>query len=159
MTGAEKLLAIEEIKTLFARRIRFMDTKQWHLYAALHTPHATTETYSMATAPIVGAQAIADAIERYMTGPAPITSVHHAHIPEIEFASDIEASGIWPMEDHLWWQDGAREEWLHGYGHYHERYRKLDGHWLIDWRKLTRLRVDTSPGFHDRPTLPIGRLG
>lgn len=151
MTDVETLLAIEEIRTLFARRIRYMDTKQWHLYAALHTQDATTETYSMATAPIVGAQAIADAIQRYMTGPAPITSVHHAHTPEIEFVSDDEAKGIWPMEDHLWWGDGAREEWLQGYGHYHERYRRVDDRWLIAWRKLTRLRVDHSPGFYERP--------
>lgn len=150
MTDLERLVAIEEIKTLFARRIRYMDTRQWHLYAALHTPDATTETYTRG-APIVGAQAIADAIERYMTGPAPIISVHHAHTPEIAFTCDDDATGIWPMEDHLWWGEPPHEQWLHGYGHYHERYRRLGGSWRIQWRKLSRLRVDHSPGFYDRP--------
>lgn len=151
MTEVERLLAIEEIKTLFSRRLRYMDTRQWHLYAGLHTPDATTEAYSTASAPIVGADAIAMAIKRYMTGGrAPITSVHHAHTPEIEFLSDDEATGIWPMEDHLWWRNGDRDETLHGYGHYHERYRRTAGGWRIAWRKLTRLRVDHSPGFHNR---------
>jgi hypothetical protein len=150
MTDIETLLAIEEIKTLFARRLRYMDTGQWHLYSGLHTEDAVSETYSNAP-PVVGASAIADAIERYMTGgTAPVTSVHHAHTPEIEFISNDEATGIWPMEDHLWWQDGAREEFLHGYGHYHERYRKVGGQWLIAHRRLSRLRIDCSPGFYDR---------
>lgn len=151
MTDLEKLVAIEEIRTLFARRLRYMDTGQWHLYAALHTEDAISETYSDAP-PVVGAQAIAAAIQSYMRdGPAPVTSVHHAHTPEIEFQSEIWATGIWPMEDHLWWSLDGREEWLHGYGHYHERYHKLDDGWRIAWRKLTRLRVDHSPGFFQRP--------
>lgn len=160
MTDIEKLLAIEEIRTLFARRLRYMDTGEWHRYAALHTDDAISETFSSVSidgqaigAPIVGSSAIAAAIEHYMTGGiAPVTSVHHAHTPEIDFVSDSEATGIWPMEDHLWWRDGAREEFLHGYGHYHERYRKVGDHWLIAHRRLSRLRVDSSPGFHDRLT-------
>lgn len=35
MTAAEQLLAVEEIKRLFAARLRVMDTKQWDLYPAL----------------------------------------------------------------------------------------------------------------------------
>ncbi len=49
------------------------------------------------------------------------------------------------MEDHLWWVNGDQEEHLHGYGHYHEEYRKENGRWLISRRALTRLRVDTTP--------------
>ena len=150
MTDLERLLATEEIKTVFARRLRYMDEKQWRLYAALHTDDAVSEAYGDGKA-VVSAEAIAAAIERYMTGGrAPVTSVHHAHPPEIEFQSDTEATGIWPMEDHLWWSDGDREEHLHGYGYYHERYRRVGGYWLIAWRKLTRLRVDATPGFYDR---------
>ena len=46
------------------------------------------------------------------------------------------------MEDMLWWEHGGLEYWLHGYGHYHETYEKLDGRWLIASRRLTRIRVD-----------------
>jgi hypothetical protein len=35
---------------------------------------------------------------------------------------------------------------LHGYGHYHETYEKLDGEWRIKTMKLTRLRRDVDFG-------------
>jgi hypothetical protein len=31
---------------------------------------------------------------------------------------------------------------MHGYGHYHETYEKVDGRWRIKSSKLTRLRED-----------------
>jgi hypothetical protein len=47
------------------------------------------------------------------------------------------------MEDKLIWRDGSR---LHGYGHYHETYRKeADGEWRIATLDLTRLRLDHTP--------------
>jgi hypothetical protein len=42
----------------------------------------------------------------------------------------------------LRWPDGTE---LHGYGHYHEIYAKLDGHWRIKRSELTRLRMDFTP--------------
>lgn len=51
------------------------------------------------------------------------------------------------MEDELWWDNDGVEESLHGWGHYHEEYRKVDGVWLISHRKLTRLREVHTPGF------------
>jgi hypothetical protein len=161
MTDLEKLLAIEEIKTVFAKRVRYMDTKQWDLYAAVHTKDAVSESYGGFPADkqpvadgqankIVGVETIVKMIRNLMEHPVPMTSSHHAHTPEIAITSDSTASGIWAMEDHLWWQNGETEEWLHGYGHYEERYEKVDGKWLIAFRKLTRLRVDRTPGFYDR---------
>ncbi|MDJ0107868.1 nuclear transport factor 2 family protein, partial [Rhodococcus erythropolis] len=32
ISAVEELLAIEEIKRVFAARLRCMDTKQWHVY-------------------------------------------------------------------------------------------------------------------------------
>ena len=161
MTELEKLLAIEEIKTVFAKRLRYMDMKQWDLYGSVHTEDAWSETYGDLPPDkqpqaggvrnkVVGPRALAAAIRQFMEQQPPLTSAHHAHTPEIEFSSDSTASAIWPMEDHLWWRDGEREESLHGYGHYHEHYRKVEGRWLICYRKLTRLRVDRTPGFYDR---------
>ncbi|WP_373863621.1 nuclear transport factor 2 family protein [Nocardia vermiculata] len=75
------------------------------------------------------------------------TSAHHGHTPEITLTSNTTATGIWAMEDQLWWTNGDVEEHLHGYGHYHEKYRKVDGKWLISYRNLTRLRVTQTPNF------------
>ena len=175
----EQLLAIEEIKRTFAGRLRCMDTKDWDSYAAFHTDDVVSDSWRSqgaaqpssgqgasgqgasgqgSGAPVTGGAALTAAIRATLDGEHPVTSVHHGHTPEIELTSDTTARGVWAMEDRLWWtrtgggpgSDGTTEEWLHGYGHYHEEYRKVGGRWLISYRALTRLRVDASPGFYDR---------
>ena len=42
-TAAEQVLAIEEIKRVFAMRLRVMDTKQWDLYGTVHTDDVVSE--------------------------------------------------------------------------------------------------------------------
>ena len=159
MTDIEKLLAIEEIKTLFARRVRAMDQKDWALYDTLHAPHAVLKSFSpdqAGLAPLgshggqiaaVGKEAILDAIRTLLDGPVKVTTVHHAHTPEIEITSESTARGIWAMEDMLWWEDGEETQFAHGYGHYYETYEKIDGRWLIASRTIRRLRSETPPDF------------
>ena len=158
LTGTEQLLAIEEIKTLFAARLRCMDTKDWDRYGEYHTEDMVSDSWrglpgdkqpvTDGANVVVGRDRLAATIRAFLDGPVPITSVHHGHTPEIELTSDTTAHGVWAMEDRLWWSNGDTEEHLHGYGHYHEEYRNVDGMWLISSRKLTRLRVDVTPGFH-----------
>ncbi|WP_127784154.1 nuclear transport factor 2 family protein [Rhodococcus sp. X156] len=143
----EQLLAIEEIKRLFAQRLRVMDTKQWDHYGELHTADVVSEAY--VGRQVIGREALTRAIRTTLDGPTTVTSVHHGHTPEIVLDSDTTAHGTWAMEDKLWWRNGDQDELLHGFGHYHEQYRKVDGAWLISHRRLTRLRVDTTPGFYD----------
>ena len=68
-----------------------------------------------------------------------VVTVHHGHMPEIELTSPTTATGVWAMEDMLRWPDGTE---MHGYGHYHETYVKVDGAWRIASCTLTRLRAD-----------------
>ncbi|WP_233365634.1 MULTISPECIES: nuclear transport factor 2 family protein [Rhodococcus] len=157
LNTSEQLLAIEEIKQVFAARLRVMDTKRWDLYPTFHTDDVVSETFgrrihseeleSEAPAPVVGRDALRNAIERVLGGPTVITTAHHGHTPEITLTSDTTATGIWAMEDELWWTNGETEEHLHGYGHYHEKYRKVNGAWLISYRSLTRLREVHTPNF------------
>jgi hypothetical protein len=52
------------------------------------------------------------------------------------------ASGIWAMEDVLrWTTDADGTQVLHGYGHYHDTYARVDGRWLIESSRLSRLSV------------------
>lgn len=168
-TPIEQLLAIEEIKRVFAGRLRCMDTKDWDRYATFHTEDVVSDSWNSpgaaqpaggpagtaapgrrAGAPVVGPAALTEAIRSTLDGRIPVTSVHHGHTPEIELTSEATARGVWAMEDRLWFTRGEITEWLHGYGHYHEEYRKAGGRWLISYRRLERLRVDASPGFYDR---------
>jgi SnoaL-like domain len=154
MTDAERLLAIEEIKALTARRIRAMDTKDWAEYDTCHAPDATLDSFGTlpeqhkpAGAIARGKKQILEMIKKVVDGKVKLTTVHHAQTPEIELTSPVTAKGIWAMEDLLWWQNGDVLEHLHGWGHYHETYCKIDGRWFIQSRVLTRLRVDQTPGF------------
>jgi hypothetical protein len=161
LSAADQARAIEDIKRTFARRLRCMDNKQWEVYPTLHTDDVVSETWNGlpensnwtpragAGNRVVGKEQLTQAIRSLLDGGTTVTSVHHGHTPEIELTSDTTATGIWAMEDQLWWTNGAAEEHLHGYGHYHEQYRQENGKWLISYRKLTRLRVDISPRFFD----------
>lgn len=137
----ERLQAINEIQSLVARRIRAMDEKRWSDYEAMHAPDHVSDSYG--GPPAIGARANADRLARVLAG---ITSVHHAHTPEITVISQEAAEGVWAMEDMLFWKQGEQDHWLHGYGHYHERYRKEPDGWRFVYRRLTRLVVHASPG-------------
>ena len=156
----EQLAAVEEIKKTFARRLRCMDEKRWEIYPTLHTEDVISETWGGVPTEkqpqtdgvsnrVVGREALTLAISSLLGGPTHVVTVHHGHTPEIVLTSDTTAEGIWAMEDELWWTNGDREEHLHGYGHYHERYRKVNDEWLISYRRLTRLREQATPTFWD----------
>ena len=149
MTDAERLAAIEEIKVLMARRIRSMDTKDWPLYDTCHAPDATLDSFGTlpdrhkpAGSIARGKQEILEMIRKVVDGEVKLTTVHHAHTPEIEITDPMTAKGVWAMEDVLRWPAGAAVNTLQGYGHYHETYRKTEDGWRIQSSKLTRLRVD-----------------
>jgi hypothetical protein len=118
-----------------------MDEKRWADYEAMHAPDHVSETY--AGAPAVGAAANAQRLAQVL---GHVTSVHHAHTPEITVTSADTAEGVWAMEDMLFWEQGTEPHWLHGYGHYHERYHRAAGGWEFTYRRLTRIHVQTSPG-------------
>ncbi|HXY94187.1 MAG TPA: nuclear transport factor 2 family protein [Acidimicrobiia bacterium] len=144
MDAAERLLAVEEIKQLKARYFRCMDTKDWDGYAAVYAADAVLDVSGESGVPdgegvIRGGTAIAEYVKGQVD---PVTTVHHGHMPEIEITSPTTATGIWSMEDMLRWPEDAPIDWMHGYGHYHETYEKVDGEWRIKSCRLTRLRVD-----------------
>jgi SnoaL-like protein len=143
MTDIESLVAIEQIKQLKARYFRCMDTKDWAGFQAVFAPDATAdftrEGGDRSRSSATGAANVTKLIKDLV---APALTIHHGHMPEIELTSATTARGIWAMEDLIWWPEGSRRKTLHGFGHYHETYEKIDGRWFIKTLRLTRLRVD-----------------
>jgi hypothetical protein len=161
MNDVEKILAIEEIKQLKARYFRTMDTKDWDQFRTIFTEDATVDSSEAFTPRDFAGNPIEPGLPVQEPDPELIvhgvdnfiaeqhrhldnmSTVHHGHMPEITIVSDTEATGIWSMEDKLRWPEGAgpmRE--MHGYGHYRETYKKIDGEWRIASLKLTRIRID-----------------
>ena len=141
MTELEKVAATLEIHALKARYFRMMDCKDWAGLEAVFAPELVADFRDDQLQLTHGAAS-------YIAKLAPIldqvTTVHHGHMPEITIESPDSARGIWAMEDKLWVQEGSSLpfRWLHGYGHYHERYVRLDDGWRISEIRLSRLRVD-----------------
>jgi SnoaL-like domain len=130
---ADDIKAIEQLK---ARYFRTMDTKDWVGMRNVFADGVIMDTTASGGGVISGADDFM-AYLRDLLGD--VVTVHHGHTPEIELTSATTATGVWAMEDMLRWPDGSE---LHGYGHYHETYEKIDGEWRIATSTLTRLRMD-----------------
>ena len=139
MTDLERLLAIEEIKQLQARRVRCVDFKDWKTYATLHSPDMQHDNDAFG-GKVAGLDAV---IERVKKAVERAVTIHHVHSSEIEMTSPTTAKGIWVLEDRLTWEypEGGGK-WKHGFGHYHDTYAKLNGAWVFTSRRFTRIRVE-----------------
>lgn len=146
MTDADISHAISEIRMLKARYFRMLDTQDWPGLEAVLAPDLIADVRDSTgqrdeSMLIHGAAAFVAQLVPALTG---ATTVHHGHTPEIRIESPITASGIWAMEDRIWPSPGSilPYRFLHGYGHYHDRYVQLADGWRIAEFRLARLRVD-----------------
>lgn len=137
---------LEAIRQLKARYFRTMDMKDWEGMRAVFADDVVMDTTSSGGGVISGADAFVAFLRVTLQD---VVTVHHGHMPEIEITSPTTARGIWAMQDLLKWPNGTQ---LHGYGHYHETYEKIDGAWRIKTSTLTRLRMDfTAPNAENPP--------
>ena len=132
------LAAIESIKRLKARYCRYLDTKDWAAWRTLFTDYFVSDTAEAGGKVIVGADDFVEFTRKALGRPTQVTA-HQVHAPEIELTSATTARGVWALQDVVRFGPGVT---LVGYGHYHETYENVGGHWLINSSKLTRLRED-----------------
>ena len=135
------LLAIEEIRRLKARRLRALDAKDWETYASLHAEDHVSDSYGGNV--MRGNAANVRHLAALLGG---VATIHQVHAHEIVLTGTDTASGIWAMEDRLFWTQQGAPHSLHGWGHYHERYRYEREGWRFCYRRLDRVRVELSPG-------------
>ena len=141
--AAAEILEIEAIKQLKARYFRSVDTFDLEGWLDCFTEDcqllfdAEVRRRDGPEPPTFGFNGKQDLIDYWNSNSNRVESVHHGHMPEIGILSQYEAIGIWAMEDIVEFTDSL----LHGFGHYHETYRKVDGVWRIATLHLTRLRL------------------
>ncbi|MEV0107892.1 nuclear transport factor 2 family protein [Nocardia sp. NPDC050799] len=129
----------EALRALKARYFRLMDTKDWSGFRALFCDDVVIDLSESGGEVITGADEFLTFLTARIGG---ALTIHHGHSPEIDVLSETTAQSIWAMEDRLTWPDGTR---VHGFGHYHETYAKVDGEWRIRTQRLTRLHTDYRP--------------
>jgi len=123
----DDLVQLEAIKRLKYAYVRCLDQKLWEQMRELFVPDATA-AYSSGKYHYEGRDEIIGFMQRNMDRPAFHTS-HRMHHPEIDVDGD-SATAIWAMED-----VNVDTEWdfyLTGAGFYEDRYRRVDGRWLIE---------------------------
>jgi SnoaL-like domain len=148
----ERLSDLYAIQQLKSRYFRYLDTKAWDLWRSLFTddmefymedsalPKETTPSHTN------GDEFVAFVSRTLSTS----VTVHHGHMPDIEFTGPDEATGVWAMYD--WVDDAEHGHSFQGWGHYYEKYRKgAGGAWQIAELRLTRLRTDAV-----EPSRPAG---
>jgi hypothetical protein len=141
----EKLLAIEDIKTLRARYWRYVDTKKWPEFTALFVADATFEDHA-ADFRCENAEEIGTKIPQSLTG---VFSAHHGHQHEITIEDEDHATGIWAMFDYLIFSPGTAFPGapsagvVRGYGHYFDEYVRIKGQWRFAKVDLYRLRLES----------------
>jgi hypothetical protein len=134
------LTEIEAIKRLKARYFRFMDQKRWDEWDQVFTEDFTGVVHGPHKE--IRYNGRADFVGQNRVTLATAVTVHHGHMPEIELLTPTTATGIWAMFDYV----QMPQMTLEGYGHYTEEYVKEDGQWKIKSLRLTRLRVEVTPG-------------
>ncbi|MGK9199741.1 nuclear transport factor 2 family protein [Sinorhizobium meliloti] len=139
--------AFDEIAMRKARYCRYVDTKHWEKFRELfadaptirfvdpegHTIHAFTSVDEFVTTSA-----------SYLEG---ARTIHHVHNAEMERVAEGLVDAIWSMEDYLVFPpaNDERPASMHGYGHYHETWEFLDGHWRIAKLELRRTILEFSP--------------
>jgi len=130
-------LAIANCK---ARYCRLLDSKDWDGWGGLMLPDFTLDVRGSGGPLIEGREAAVASVRASLEN---VRTCHQVHSPEIEIDAD-EARAVFAMQDRLIRPDGHA---MQGWGHYHERYRRIDGTWLLASSRLTRLfmEIDEAP--------------
>ncbi|MDH3706616.1 MAG: nuclear transport factor 2 family protein [Acidimicrobiia bacterium] len=123
----DDLLEIEAIKRLKYAYLRCLDQKNWDELATLLTEDAVAR-YSAGKYSHDGRDAIVGWLREAM-GAETFHSSHRCTHPEIELLSSDEATGVWALDDTV--IETSYDVTIRGAAFYTDRYRKVDGRWLI----------------------------
>lgn len=134
----------EFIRDRKAKYCRYLDTKQFDKWEKLFSGDAKVTFCKPDGTVMMASENVKKFFEVTRDFFATTVTVHQIHNSEIEFKSHTEASAIWAMEDwHRYTPTSERPaKSMHGYGHYYETWKLVDGEWVIASLELRRLLVD-----------------
>jgi len=143
--------AEQEILRLKARYFRCLDTKDIDGLDEIFMDDAIIDVRGSTTGGGEGSPSVEGLDDGIMSGRqlksffrssiADLVTVHHGHMPEIEVHSESSASGIWALEDRIWFPAGSPYKMMHGWGHYHDTYVRHEGRWRVSAMRISRLKT------------------
>ena len=146
--------AVEAIKMLKARYFRFLDAKAYDGLDSIFTDDAVIDLRGATKGADTGDAAVAgldglisgrDMKLFFRANLGSVSTAHHGHMPEITLESPLRASGVWSLEDWIWFAEGSAHRSMHGWGQYDDEYMLTEGRWQISAMRLTRLRTVFEP--------------
>ena len=147
--GDGSMADVEEIRKLKARYFRLLDQQDWQGVSDVFAPDAlidvSSSTVSGSGRGVYSSRdSFVDTVSKLLHG---AVTVHHGHTEEIELTGADNASGLWAMEDRIWFPEGSPVRTLWGAGWYEEEYERVDGRWRIKRMMLhrQRLEIDGNP--------------
>jgi hypothetical protein len=149
----QELLDYKSILELKARFARTADAKDWEGFRAVFHSEGTFDFGGGFV--VEGGDAFVTEVISQLEG---ARSIHRFWLPEINFQSATEATGIWACNDYLEWAPDpltGERRGFQGFGREYEVYRKIDGAWKIAGWRLHYDRMDPLP----RQPLPGSILG
>jgi SnoaL-like domain len=118
---------VEAIRRLKYAYFRTLDLKEFEALGELLTVDATA-AYEDGKTVLDGRSAIVNWLSQALGSPDIVTE-HHGHHPEIDFTSDVTATGTWYLQDRVIVPSADLE--IGGTAFYADRYVKTDDGWRI----------------------------
>jgi 3-phenylpropionate/cinnamic acid dioxygenase small subunit len=135
---------VEDIRDRKAKYCRYLDTKQFDAWEQLFTNDVRITFYGTDRQVLLDVTSFDEFSRLTRQLFATTRTIHQVHNSEITLKSELEAEAIWSMED--WHIYTPTEEnpakTLHGYGHYYETWRLVDGLWKIARLELRRIILE-----------------
>ncbi|CAM3698715.1 nuclear transport factor 2 family protein [Sphingobacterium prati] len=153
MTALEKLEITDQIRTLMARYVHNADSKNFNALAKLFTENGTFMPLDVNGTPLLQMSGRAEIANKISTSVGQATAIHHLFSFELNIQSHEKTHAVFAMEDHLIRPVNEESKvliesnvpafrTLHGFGHYHGDFVKIEETWYIEKLVQTRLKLD-----------------
>jgi hypothetical protein len=145
---------VNAIKQLKASYFSNVDAKNWDGLRGLLAPDVVVDTVCSA-GPVFAGRDPFIAFLKLTLGAA--ETHHKGYDGRVHLTSATKAEALWTMDDVLIFGGTLG---IHGYGHYNDRYEKVNGTWVVTYSKLTRTRFDLikPDGTVIESDVPLGRV-
>lgn len=153
ITDLERLIITDDIRTVMARYVRYADNKKFNDLANLFTEQGTFTPLDVAGEALTVMSGREDIATKISTSVGNATAIHHLFSFELDIQAPDIAKGIFTMEDYVIRSENEEGRpladsnipafrTLHGYGHYHGDFQKIESVWYISRLVQTRLKLD-----------------